>query len=117
VLLLRESGAAPATPPVDAYVVAVGEVAQRQALSAVEKLRDARPGLGIIQHTGGGSFKSQIKRADRSGARVALIWGEDEVAQQRVSLKPLRREGTAGDGQQSVPVAELEPTLLALLAN
>ncbi len=117
VLLLREAGAVPATPPVDAYVVAVGEAAQRQALSAIEKLRDARPHLGIIQHTGGGSFKSQIKRADRSGARVALIWGEDEVAQQRVSLKPLRQGTAAGDGQQSVPVTQLEPTLLALLAN
>jgi len=117
VLLLRESDAlSGAEPGADVYVVAVGDDAQRAALAAVEAVRDRRPQLRIVQHTGGGSFKSQMKKADRSGARVALIWGEDEVAAATVTLKPLR----AGDGtvaQHSLPCGELDAALDRVLAE
>ena len=117
VLLLRESDAlAGADTGADVYVVAVGDDAQRAALAAVEAVRDRRPQLRIVQHTGGGSFKSQMKKADRSGARVALIWGEDEVAAATVTLKPLRvGDGTAA--QHSLPCGELDAALDRVLAE
>jgi histidyl-tRNA synthetase len=117
VLLLRESDAlSSADTGADVYVVAVGDDAQRAALAAVEAVRDRRPRLRIVQHTGGGSFKSQMKKADRSGARVALIWGEDEVAAATVTLKPLRGGG-ASMAQRSVPCGELDAALLTVLAE
>jgi histidyl-tRNA synthetase len=76
----------------DAYIVAVGETAAREALLLAEKLRDEAPGLNIEVNSGGGSFKSQFKRADKSGAKVALILGEDELAAQQVGIKPLRED-------------------------
>ena len=119
ILLLIELGVAAGTSPLaQVYVVAVGDEAQRTALAVVEQLRDQLPALDIVQHAGGGSFKSQMKKADKSGARVALIWGEDEVAAQTVSVKPLR--DTGGEGaralQQTVPVEKLQETLCAVLA-
>jgi histidyl-tRNA synthetase len=117
VLLLRESDAlAGADTGADVYVVAVGDDARRAALAAVEAVRDRQPRLRIVQHTGGGSFKSQMKKADRSGARVALIWGEDEVAAATVTLKPLRG-GEASTAQRSVPCGELDAALLTVLAE
>jgi histidyl-tRNA synthetase len=100
------------------YVVAVGDAAQRAALAAVERLRDQLPDLDIVRHAGGGSFKSQMKKADKSGARVALIWGEDEVAAQTVGVKPLRDAGGEGERalQQTVPGEKLQETLCAVLA-
>ncbi|GHB22614.1 histidine--tRNA ligase [Salinicola rhizosphaerae] len=77
----------------DAYLLAMGEAAERQALLLGERLRDALPDLRLQVHCGGGSFKSQIRRADRSGARVALILGEDEIANGQLTLKPLRDDG------------------------
>ncbi|MGM8850091.1 histidine--tRNA ligase [Salinicola halophyticus] len=74
----------------DAYLLAMGESAEREALLLGERLRDALPELRLQVHCGGGSFKSQIRRADRSGARFALILGEDEIANARLTLKPLR---------------------------
>jgi len=71
-----------------AYILHMGEPAGRLALQMAEKLRDSR--LDIILHCGGGSFKSQMKKADASGARYALIIGDDEVAAGEVSVKPLR---------------------------
>lgn len=121
VLLMQEAGVVEAKPRAvaDIYAVAVGEAAQTEALAAVEALRDAFEGLAIVQHTGGGSFKAQLKKADKSGARVALIWGEDEVRGHSVTLK-LLREGAAQDensGQQSVPREQMESTLRAVFAD
>ncbi len=73
-----------------AYLVLVGQAAQQQGLILAEKLRDAQPDLRLVTHCGGGSFKSQFKRADKSGAQVALVLGDDEVAQGTVGLKYLR---------------------------
>ena len=67
----------------------MGEAAQTAATVFAEQLRDQLPGLRLISHCGGGSFKSQFKRADRSGARWTLILGEDEVAQQQIGVKTM----------------------------
>jgi histidyl-tRNA synthetase len=76
----------------DIFIAAVGEGTAGAALLLAEKLRDALPDLRILMNCGGGSFKSQFKRADKSGARFALILGEDEVKNGTVSLKWLREE-------------------------
>ena len=72
------------------YMVTVGGQAQRQGLLLSERLRDVLPKLRIVTHCGGGSFKTQFKKADRSGARYALVLGEDEVQRREVGIKPLR---------------------------
>jgi histidyl-tRNA synthetase len=87
----------------DAYLVAVGELPRAKALSLAEKLRDRAPGLRLICHCGGGSFKSQFKKADRSGARYALVLGEGELERGVVGLKPLRESGE----QREVALDEL----------
>lgn len=76
----------------DIFVAAVGEGATRPALLLAEKLRSALPDLRVMMNCGGGSFKSQFKKADKSGARFALVLGEDEVKNGVVSLKWLREE-------------------------
>ena len=75
-----------------AYLVLLGEQAEQQGLLLAEQLRDDLPWLRIETHCGGGSFKSQFKKADRSGAKVALILGESECEQGTVGIKPLREE-------------------------
>lgn len=115
VLLLQDAGLV-ATPSADVYVVAVGDQAQCAALVTVEQLRQ-HLSLRIVQNTGGGSFKSQMKKADRSGARIALIWGEDEVAAQTVTVKTLRALDGAGGEQSTVPLRDLETRLCAAFAH
>lgn len=75
-----------------AYLVLVGEAAQDTGLILAEQLRDAVPGLRLMTHCGGGSFKSQFKKADKSGARLALILGDEEVTQESVGVKFLRED-------------------------
>ncbi len=116
VLLLREQGVVADTAAVDVYVVAVGNAAEGLALVTTEHVREAQPQLRIVQHTGGGSFKSQMKKADKSGARLALIWGEDEVAAQVVTIKSLRERDGERTGQRTVPLNELVTTLCAVFA-
>lgn len=77
-------------PDLDVYVVYQGEGTARRAFSLAEELRDS--GLSVIYHSGSGGFKSQMKKADQSGAQVAVILGEDELANGTASLKPLREE-------------------------
>ena len=90
--LYRVSGGTVQGADRDIYVVAVGDGVLQPAFTLVERLRDSRPALKIEMNCGGGSFKSQMKRADRSGAGVALILGEEEVASQTVAIKPLREK-------------------------
>jgi len=73
-----------------AYLVLNGAQAELYGMMFAEELRRAVPGLRIQTHCGGGSFKSQFKKADRSGAEYALVLGDDEIAQGTVTLKPLR---------------------------
>jgi histidyl-tRNA synthetase len=89
--LIEDAGTALTVTPSDAYVVRVGEAAEAFAALLAERLRDA--GLRVTLHCGGGSFKSQMKKADASGARFALIIGDDEAQSGRVALKPLREPG------------------------
>jgi histidyl-tRNA synthetase len=88
--LVRLAGMKPQPPVPDVFVMAQGDAAQRQALALAEVLRDAFPGRGIVLHCGSAKFKTQFRRADESGARIALIIGEDELARGVVALKPLR---------------------------
>ena len=74
-----------------AYLVLAGEKTRQAGLVLAERLRSEAPGLRLQCNCGGGSFKSQFKRADRSGAAVALILGDDELANQRVGVKWLRQ--------------------------
>ena len=87
----------------DVYVVLAGDAAQRQGLALVESLRDHNPDIRFEANLGGGSFKAQFKRADRSGAKVALVIGDDELANNCVSVKFLREDRP----QHSVSVTEL----------
>jgi histidyl-tRNA synthetase len=89
-LLMQEYGIKANNSP-DIYLVNVGEVAEQKAFGMAETLRSA--GLNVVLHAGGGSFKSQMKKADRSGARFAAILGDDEAALNEISLKPLLQAG------------------------
>jgi histidyl-tRNA synthetase len=89
ITLLREADATLQSRVPDAYLVAQGESTQPYALVLAEELRAA--GYMVVQHAGGGSFKSQLKKADASGAWTALIVGEDEVRTQQIAVKLLRR--------------------------
>lgn len=75
-----------------AYLVTVGEACERAGMALAESLRDAVPGLRLMLNCGGGGFKAQLKRADRSGARLALILGEDELAHEQITVKDLRSD-------------------------
>ena len=118
VLLLEAAGeyASPAAAA-DVYVISAGEGALQASLAAVEALRGDMPAARIVQHMGGGSFKSQLKKADKSGADLALIWGEDEVASGSVTLKPLRDADGVRREQRTVPVEQLQVSLEAALAG
>jgi len=92
----------------DVYIVAVGDGAVQQAFAVAEELRDQIAGVRIDVNLGGGSFKSQMKRADKSNARYALILGEQEIIDRTIGLKPLR----TNDDQISVALDDL-PAVLA----
>ena len=89
--LLQDQGFQPPAKTPHAYIVHVGELADKIAFTVAEQLHDA--GLGAVLHCGGGSFKSQMKKADASGARYAVIIGDDEAQAGQASLKPLRDAG------------------------
>jgi histidyl-tRNA synthetase len=93
----------------DVYVALAGEAAERAGLQLAERLRDALPGLRVETNCGGGSFKSQLKRADRSGARLAVILGDDELARGTATVKSLREAGE----QRQVPLASLPEVVAA----
>ncbi len=89
-LLMQEYGVTASNQP-DIYLVNVGDLAEQSAFSVSEQLRGL--GLSVVLHAGGGSFKSQMKKADRSGARFAAILGDDEAQANEVSLKPMLGQG------------------------
>ena len=89
-LLMQEYGVTASNVP-DIYLINVGELAEQKAFGMAETLRSE--GLSVILHSGGGSFKSQMKKADRSGARFAAILGDDEAEVDEISLKPLLQTG------------------------
>lgn len=115
VLLLETLGKVPdeLARQVDVYFCAFGEAAELAALQLSERLRDALPGLRLAVNAGGGSFKSQFKKADKSGAHFALILGDEELAARQVALKPLRDDSE----QQTIGWEALPEHLAACLAQ
>ena len=107
ILLLEAQGKARAAAP-DAYVVHAGDKAGSVARHVAETLRDH--GASVVLHAGGGSFKSQMKKADASGARLAIIVGDDEAAAGTVAIKHLRE----GGDQVAVPLADVVARFAAL---
>jgi histidyl-tRNA synthetase len=90
--LMEDAGAVPAAFQPHAYLVLAGEQVVPAGLVFAERLRDQLPGLRLLSHGDGGGIKGQLKRADRSGAQVALIIGDDELVNGQVSVKYLRRQ-------------------------
>jgi histidyl-tRNA synthetase len=104
-LLMQEYGVTANHAP-DIYLVNVGEFAEQQAFAMAESLRN--DGLSVVLHAGGGSFKSQMKKADRSGARFAAILGDDEALAGEISIKPLLQVGE----QKRCKLAEVRSLIL-----
>ena len=102
--LVQEDGMIAPKPEVDVYVVHQGELAGQMASRVAEQLRDEK--LRVLLHCGGGSFKSQMKKADGSGARIALVIGDDEAQANEVSIKPMQ-----GGDQVRVSVQNLIATI------
>ena len=111
IALLEETDLSQRLPVADLYMITMGEQAQRQGMQLAENLRDALPQLRLITHCGGGGFKSQFKKADKSNARYALVLGDDELARGEAGLKPLREKGE----QQQVRLDGLVEALSGLL--
>jgi histidyl-tRNA synthetase len=109
--LIRQGGDAEALAP-HAYLVMGGEAAKVQGMQLAESLRDDVNGLRLVCNPGEGSFKSQFTRADRSGALLALVLGEEELQAQRVTIKPLREDKP----QQQVELSKLAEHLRSWLA-
>jgi histidyl-tRNA synthetase len=112
--LLKQSAAPLPVARPDAYVLHQGEGAQEYAFALADELRTA--GHAVVLHAGGGSFKSQMKKADASGAWLALIVGEDELRAGEVSLKPLRQAQDQRRISRGRLVEELAATLQGLKA-
>ena len=115
VLLLETLEKVPAelSRQVDVYLAALGEGVELAALTLAERLRDEIPDLRLAVNAGAGSFKSQLKKADKSGALIALILGEDELAGQVVGVKPLRGDGP----QQTLAWSDLPDYLAGCLKS
>jgi histidyl-tRNA synthetase len=112
VALLVAAGGAPAAPPPPVYGHVSGAQSAARALEIIERLRSERPRLRFELNLGGGNFKAQFRRADKSGAPLALIVGEDELARGVLAMKPLREQS----GQSECPIADLATGVDAALA-
>lgn len=95
-------------PAVDVYLAMVGEGTEQAGFQLAERLRDALPDLRLMSHCGGGNFKKQLKRADKSGAAIALILGETEVQNGEITIKYLR-----GQAEQQTVTVDAAIALLA----
>ena len=111
VALFEASGGEAPPANADVYMVAVGEGTLDGAIAIAERLRDQIPGIRVELNLGGGSFKSQMKRANNSAAEFALILGEQELADGTIGLKPMQTR----DDQVSVALDDLVSTLAARL--
>jgi histidyl-tRNA synthetase len=109
--LMRADGADFGVPAPHVCLVTMGEASRRKAFMLAETLRRGLPGLKLVVGHPAAGFKAQMRRADRSGARFALILGDEEVAAERVSLKDLRGDS----GQRSLNEAELRETLATVI--
>lgn len=112
IALIKESGGEPAAPAPDVYLVHQGDEASRLAFRVAEGLRDQ--GINVLLHCGGGSFKSQMKKADGSGATFAVVIGDDEAVNGEAQLKSLREEGVA---QRKLKVDDLAEAIIGQLID
>jgi histidyl-tRNA synthetase len=92
-LMRLQADSLPEAPHV--YLIMAGSGTMAAGLQLAERLRAALPALRIQSNLGGGSFKAQFKRADRSGASLGLVLGEDELADGAATVKDLRGEGSS----------------------
>lgn len=113
VALLTQAGQVRPSPAADVYIVVSGSRAAVSGVTLAERLRNELPNRRFELNLGGGNFKAQFRRADRSGAAIALILGDDELERGVVSLKPLRREA----GQSECPLPTLAAAIEAVLAG
>jgi len=113
ILLLQEMQQVPdnLSQQVDVYLAHIGDAASMRAMQLAEQLRSDISGLRLLWHCGGGSLKNQMKKADRSGAKLVLILGEDELNQGLIQLKPLQGQGQ----QQTVAIDQLSAQVAALV--
>jgi len=111
VALMEEEGVAGAQDAPDVYLVRVGEAAEREAFRLAEMLRDRIPHIRLQMDCSGGGFGNQLKRADKSGAKIALVLGDDEVNSKNAAIKPLR------GGEQEKVTWEALPTRVIELAG
>jgi histidyl-tRNA synthetase len=111
VALFEACGGKAPSQAADVYLAAVGDGTQQRAFMLAEELRDRIPGIRVAMNLGGGSFKSQLKRADKSEARYALVLGEQELSEGRIGLKPLRSD----EEQTSVALDDLAKVLAGKL--
>jgi len=111
ITLMEEEGVPMPDAAPHAYLVRVGAQAERAGLLLAEQLREALPQLRLIMDCSGGGFANQLKRADKSGARVALLLGEEEARLRQVGFKPLRNTTEQVTVSWETAAARLEPWL------
>ncbi|MGR9085562.1 MAG: histidine--tRNA ligase [Gammaproteobacteria bacterium] len=115
--LMETLDSVPLPKPVNAYLICVGDRAEREGQRLAEAIRDQIPSLRLQVHCGGGSFKSQFKKADKSDAEYAIILGEDEVNLGKAGLKHLRLENEMKNVQQTLTLDELMQFLQSRFGN
>ncbi len=113
VMMLAKQGLATERGRPQVYLVLVGEQTELAGFRLAERLREASPGLRLQINLGGGNFKTQFKRADKSGARFALVLGDDEVVRGVVAVKDLRQ----GAVQEECPIDQISERLGVLLGQ
>jgi histidyl-tRNA synthetase len=111
IALMQENGYQASASEPDIYLVMVGEAAMREGQLMAENLREELPALSLRINCGGGNFKNQLKRADKSGARLAMILGDEEIASRQVTVKYLR----ADKPQQTITQSSIKEFLVAAL--
>jgi histidyl-tRNA synthetase len=111
VMLLEKQGLGRQRGRPHVYLVLAGEGTEIAGFQLAERLRDAWPDLALQVNLGGGSFKTQLKRADKSGAQFALLLAEDEAARGVVAVKALREESA----QEECPISQISERMGVLL--
>ena len=112
--LVELSGHASPTRSIDVYMIRVGEAAELEGLRLAEIIRNEVPGLKLQVNCGGGSFKSQFKKADKVGAEYAIILGDDEVSRKELAIKSLRSEQGQKTFNQEQAIAFLQEFLVKM---
>ena len=112
--LVELAGTVPLERSIDVYMIRVGELAEKEGLRLAEEIRNEVPGLKLQVNCGGGSFKSQFKKADKIGAEYAIILGDDEVSRKELAIKSLRNEQGQKIFNQEQAIAFLQEFLVKM---